>query len=562
MKVRIFLFCGVCILGCGLFEPVTADWWISEFCPDPYLPDDADEFIVFEGSGSLDGYAISGPQGGFRFPDSAAGEGRVTVARSGTAYSRSHGAVPDWEWTSTSPSIPDVVTGDPLRLSNLQGTLTLSFNGRPVQEVSWPRDVVRREGQVHYRENGVWDIRPLMIGQSRFSSSTYQGVNLWTFLSPECSMNAYTSLVESARSEILVNVYEFSGIAMAEGLIRAKQRGVEVTVLLEGGPVGGISVEEKYACHIMAASGIPIWYMTTTDTGHAPYRYNHAKYIVVDGEDTLVTTENFGENGFPSGGSYGNRGWGVVIEDQRVADYFKTVFLSDLRGPGIARMTDETGTPEVVSREGGKTTSTPAWFEGASVTPVLSPDSSALVGDLIKGAREEILVEQAYITNSSGGAWNAYLAEVIEASRRGVKARVLLDAYWFSVDGSEDNDEMAAAINRLARSEGLPLEARCAEPASGFVEKIHDKGVIVDGRRVLVSSINWNENSPAFNREAGVIIDHEGVAGYFRTGFEEDWKNAGPLHSSRDSVDVWKIGAALGTIAVLAGLYLRVRRDQ
>ena len=55
------------------------------------------------------------------------------------------------------------------------------------------------------------------------------------------------------------------------------------------------------------------------------------------------------------------------------------------------------------------------------------------------------------------------------------------------------------------------------------MEQIHNKGVIVDDKRVLVSSINWNSNSPNFNREAGVIIDHPGVARYFREVFEDDW---------------------------------------
>jgi hypothetical protein len=36
---------------------------------------------------------------------------------------------------------------------------------------------------------------------------------------------------------------------------------------------------------------------------------------------------------------------------------------------------------------------------------------------------------------------------------------------------------MAALINRIAAEEHLPLEARCADLASGNIEKIHNKGV-------------------------------------------------------------------------------------
>lgn len=557
MKKRVCIFF---MLLSVLPAVTTGAWQITEFCPDPFLADDADEFLVLEGSGSLDGYAIAGPLGGFRFPDGTIRSGRITVSRSGKAFRMSHLTNPDWEWIDSDPSIPNVVNGDVLRLSNSKGTLTLSLDGTVVQEVSWPGDVTCREGQIHFLDEGVWDPRPLLIGQSRFSPSIYREVTLDAFLSPESSLEAYDAVVNSAKTQILVNVYEFSSISMAESLIRSKERGVDVVILLEGGPVGGISAEENYVCHMMVEAGIPVWQMTNTGVGHAPYRYNHAKYIVADGEYALVTTENFGENGFPSGGGSGNRGWGVIIYDPGTAEYFRRVFLSDLDGPGIARFQVKEGMPEKSDNaESSAEYLHPTRFQGATVTPILSPDSSSLIRDLISGAQDEILVEQAYITNSTDGNWNPYLSEVIDASRRGVKARILLDAYWFNVDGTEDNDEMAASINRLARMEGLPMEARCSLPIDGNIEKIHDKGVIVDGQYVLVSSINWNSNSPAFNREAGVIIDHEGVGDYFKEAFETDWREAGPTTGGPEGPDTMKIGAVTAVLILLGIVYMRKR---
>ena len=46
----------------------------------------------------------------------------------------------------------------------------------------------------------------------------------------------------------------------------------------------------------------------------------------------------------------------------------------------------------------------------------------------------------------------------------------------------------------------------------------------MDDRRALVSSINWNEASPSFNREAGVIVDEPGTAAYFAAAFDADWE--------------------------------------
>ncbi|MDD5189386.1 MAG: hypothetical protein PHF57_14370, partial [Methanoregula sp.] len=37
---------------------------IVEFCPDPFLYDDEDEYLVLSGSGSLDGITVSDERGG------------------------------------------------------------------------------------------------------------------------------------------------------------------------------------------------------------------------------------------------------------------------------------------------------------------------------------------------------------------------------------------------------------------------------------------------------------------------------------------------------------------
>jgi phosphatidylserine/phosphatidylglycerophosphate/cardiolipin synthase-like enzyme len=77
--------------------------------------------------------------------------------------------------------------------------------------------------------------------------------------------------------------------------------------------------------------------------------------------------------------------------------------------------------------------------------------------------------------------------------------------------------------------------------------------VIVDDQRVLVSSINWNSNSPNFNREAGVIIDHPGVAHYFLEVFEDDWKPV--VKSPGITADYLKIAVVVVVLVLLILLY-------
>ena len=526
---------------------------IVEFCPDPHSYDDADEYLVLSGTGSLDGITISDGEGGFRFPPGTRVDGLLTIARSGTAFKQSHGKYPDFEWLDYSQMVPNVINGDSLRLANSKDDLMLYEKGILVQKVAWPEDVKPREGQIHYLEKGVWDPRPLMIGQSRFSPAVFRNVSITTFVSPDSSSEIFSYAVNQASDEVLLNVYEFSSPLMADTLITAQAREVDIKIIIEGGPVGGISPEGRDLIRKLTDSGIPVYIMVSRKGEPAPYRYDHAKYMVIDRRAILITSENFKYSGFPPEGMTGNRGWGVYLEDPELAEYFSTVYMTDYFGKSMTGYNGSAGNPE--SMPSGKHTVEfpPGYFTGATVRPVIAPDTSSLITDLINSAERSIEIEQAYITNETPYSLNPYLSAAINASRRGVHVRVLLDSYWYNIEDEKDNDEMVALINRIGVSEHIPLEARCADLSTNEIDKIHNKGVIVDSQYVLVSSINWNSNSPNFNREAGVIVDHPGVARYFLDVFEDDWNPK--IKSPGIKTDYLKIAVVAVVLVLLVLLY-------
>jgi cardiolipin synthase A/B len=546
------IFCLVWVVHAG------AAVQIVEFCPDPYLHDDADEYLVLFGNGLLDNITISDNHGGFRFPPGTMIRGRLTVARNAQAYNQSHGRPPDFEWLDYSPDVPEVINGDPLRLANNADELILYENSIALQKISWPEDVKPREGQVHFLENGTWDRRILMIGQSRFTPKQFRNVTVTAFVSPDCSNEIFEDAITRASDSVFVNMYEFSSPSLGASLSAAKGRGVDVRVLIEGGPVGGISSSEKSLVWAINRSGIPVLSMVSFETEHAPYRYDHAKYVIIDNNSLLLTSENFKNSGLPPKGMSGNRGWGVYLRDPGVAGYFTGVFTADAGSRSVVPYTGIAGDPEPAPSVTHTAEFHPAIFEGATVIPVIAPDTSYQIVDLLESARTSIEIEQAYITNETPYTLNPYLSSAINASRRGVRVRVLLDSYWYNVEGPDDNDEMAALINRIGAAEHIPLEAKCIDLSVSPVEKIHNKGVIVDDERVLVSSINWNSNSPNFNREAGVIIDHPGVAGYFREVFDDDWN---PLaNTTGPKPDYIKIGIVVFIIVLLFVVYIRRHR--
>lgn len=551
------LFFPALLLILLLPSPVHGSVLLTEFCPDTYLAEEGDEYFVLTGEGDISGIRITDGEGSVRFPDRTYVREKVTVAREGTAFLKVHGYSPDFEIFDTAPQIPDLIRGGDLRLRNDGDELSVLVGTETIQHVEWPGDVEMREGQIHYFQSGIWDPRPLFIGQSRFSPETFENVTVTCFVSPDCSQEVILQAIGVAEKEILANVYEFTDSEIARSLAGASSRGVHIEVLLEGGPVGGVAADEWYIAGILSESGVSVNQMTTTGEAHAKYRFNHAKYLVIDDHFVLVTSENFKDSGFPQAGYSGNRGWGVVLFDPDLAAYFSMVYSFDRQGNDIIPLSGRGEPGTVTPAPAYRVEFSPEIFTGARVTPVLSPDTSDLVRQLIEGATSTVDIEQAYIKNWSGDVQNPYIAAAINASRRGVLVRVLLDSSWYNVNEEEDNDEMVAYLNDLAEAEQIPLEARCAALEEIGIESIHNKGVIVDGQKVLVSSINWNEHSPSFNREAGVIIEHPGAGQYYSAIFEDDW-NA----RASESVEGYREKFVAAAVIVVVLLLIYIRRNR
>jgi phosphatidylserine/phosphatidylglycerophosphate/cardiolipin synthase-like enzyme len=528
---------------------------IVEFCPDTYTKNEPDEYLVLAGTGPLADLVISDNGGSLRFPPGAGLDSRAVIARNGTAYRQTFGVSPEYEMMDSSPAIKNMVRKGDLRLGNEHDQLILTDHGTVVQTITWPGDVVPKQGQIHINTDGAWDRRMLMIGQSQLAPATYENVTLTAFVSPDSSAGVFYDAVNGARRSIDLNVYELTDPAIGAALIAAAGRGVSVRVLLEGGPVGGISPAEKGVIRSLQEYQIPVMLLGGVSGVHARYRYDHAKYLVVDDSAVLVTSENFKPGGFPEEGTSGNRGWGVMVSDSRVAAYFAGVFSLDWSGVDIAPAPAGPGGGEEEASGTFQARSPAATFSDTTVTPVLAPDTSSLITDLIAGATRSVRIEQAYIKNTSTGMPNPFLKAAIDDARRGVTVQVILDSAWFNIDDDKDNDEMVAYINQVAAAEHLPLEARLADLTAQDLVKIHNKGVIVDDRRVLVSSINWNTVSPNENREAGLIIDSPGVGAYYAAVFATDWdarSSSSGGKAGRAGFDPLKAGIAVVVVIMIA----------
>lgn len=355
--------------------------------------------------------------------------------------------------------------------------------------------------------------------------------DITAFVSPDSSYASVEEIVDSANSSIYLHFYTFENSYVARRIAAAALRGVEVILVVEESPAGGISDEEKAVLDMLGSVGAAPYYNTDE-----AIRYNHAKYMIVDNSSVLITTENLGYSGFPVDNSFGNRGWGVIVYGSGVAEYFLNLFFEDIKE---AEAVENYGiSPSYEIKKGKYAPKFKAQkYEGNFlVVPFTAPEEAIeSIISFINSANDSLLIEQFYVYKYWGKRKygspettpNAFLEAAIDAARKGVRVRILLDSTWYNVERDDpvSNYYTVQYINEIARDEALDMEARLADKRTGL-EKLHVKGVVIDDKAVLISSVNWNEHSPTKNREIGLIV-YGDVAHYFSRVFASDWEGGG-----------------------------------
>jgi phosphatidylserine/phosphatidylglycerophosphate/cardiolipin synthase-like enzyme len=389
------------------------------------------------------------------------------------------------------------------------------------------------------------------------------GTSLATVTVSVAPDNAYETLVRqigAAEERIQLVSHTFENLAIAEALVAAAQRGVEVKVLLEGAPAGGMSDQQRYICALLWAEGGACWFMIRDSAGNQiedRYRYLHAKYAIIDGRLALVSSENLSANSMPfddkGDGTWGRRGVLLITDAPPVVARLEAIFADDFApddhqdllqwtpehpvygnpSPGYVPATESGGVTYTVRYEA------PVAFQGAfDFGVVQSPESSlrsedGLLGLLAQaGEGDTVLVQQlterpywGASTSNPHDDPNPRLEAFIDAARRGAWVQLLLDSFFDDESSATGNAATCAYVNGVATAEHLALQCALGNPAG---LGIHNKMVLVeiDGKGwVHVGSLNGTELSSKGNREVALQVQSDAAYAYLASVFEGDWPN-------------------------------------
>jgi phospholipase D-like protein len=158
-------------------------------------------------------------------------------------------------------------------------------------------------------------------------------------------------------------------------------------------------------------------------------------------------------------------------------------------------------------------------FNEVSVTvqPLLTPDPGShttlyvdKVLELIKSAKKRVYVQTQYVHPSDKAEDKDFmlLVEALsDAHKKGLDARLITSQY-------ENTAQWIEKLKKYNLDRVLRIQNR-----------VHNKGIVIDSKIVLVSSENWSADGTLRNRDAGLIIYNADIAQYFEKIFLDDWVN-------------------------------------
>ena len=283
-----------------------------------------------------------------------------------------------------------------------------------------------------------------------------------------------------AQQQVHIAMYSFTVDEVAEALVQAKGRGIQVELVMESDNMDSSAVKE------MISAGIPIH-------GDEVNSLMHDKFLVIDGRITWTGSMNMTYASLCE--DLNNM---VRIEDPYLAANYDDEF-SEMFDKGLFSWKSPKNSPTI-----------PAVIDSHSLGVYFSPEDHVQqqLLDLISIAQSSIeFLGYSFTANALADA-------LIEKSKQGVLVRGVMDAVQAGSNiGTEyDHFRQAGLDVRLASTIGA----------------MHDKVFIIDGVMVTVGSYNFTQSAEEDNDENLLIIHNPDITNEYLVEFERIFATAKP----------------------------------
>lgn len=375
-------------------------------------------------------------------------------------------------------------------------------------------------------------------------------------IAPDNSYDTLVNFIASAQQTITIESMTFEHLGIADALVQASQQGVSVTLLLDGTPPGGYTNQGRYVCQQVELAGGACYFMASDQENRvrSRYRFLHAKFIIVDGQRVLISTENLSPASHPDDdkteGTSGRRGLLLITDAPGVIDHVQAVFDHDryyrpidihrwhpshpTYGPPPSNFVPITQTGGLDYRV--RYTETAVFHGTFPFELIQGPenalrDMDGLLGLINRAGMGDVVLVQQLTERPYWGAStsnpqddpNPRLEAYLAAARRGASVHLLLDSYFDSPHAPNSNAATCRYVQTIAQTEQLDLSCATVNPTG---KGLHNKMVLVQIAQqgyIHLGSLNGTEQSNKGNRELAIQFQSNEAYAYLATMFWRDW---------------------------------------
>jgi phosphatidylserine/phosphatidylglycerophosphate/cardiolipin synthase-like enzyme len=289
--------------------------------------------------------------------------------------------------------------------------------------------------------------------------------------------------IDNAQESIHIAAFEFNLTPVAEALIAAHDRGVEVQWITDD--EHGLEADEEddhgqFA--MLEKAGIEV-----IDDGRSALMHN--KFWIFDGETVWSGSTNITQNG-----GFRNNNNAIVIESPELAAIYKREF-QEMWGGEFGPKSPSTLDQQSVT------------IQGTPIQVMFSPDDDVMDGlvPYIQAAEDNIRIMAFAFTHSE-------LADaILERAQAGVDVKGIFEKRGSETEYSVMPDMYCEKI--AVRQDGNP-------------RTFHHKVIIVDGKTVITGSLNFSYNADYRNDENTMIISNPDIAALYMEEFDRRWAEA------------------------------------
>lgn len=287
--------------------------------------------------------------------------------------------------------------------------------------------------------------------------------NISLFVEPSAGRAPIVDAINSAKSEVLVEVYLLSDKEIIGALTQAKTRGVSVDVMLEEHPFGGGSLNNT-TTKTLSDAGISV------EWANSAFALTHEKAIVIDGLEAFILNQNLTGTSFSK-----NREYDVIDTNPQDVIEIRTIFVDDWQRKS---------------------------FSQTSPNLVISPNTSrSLLSNLIQSGAKEIDIEIEDINDKQ-------IVSILSNKAKNVQVKLIVPTIS-QVSSNADSIKELAKEGVLVKTLSSPY--------------IHAKLILVDSQKAYVGSVNLSTQSMDENRELGIILVKNDSIETLAVSFASDW---------------------------------------